>query len=104
MGLLFEGLSLPVRIVPATPVSDEELIAFSRANKPYRMEQNAEGEIIVVTPAGGETSSWEAYITYALTRWVEESGNGISFSPSAGFRLPDKTLLSPDASWVASDR
>ena len=48
-----------------------------------------------MTPAGGETSSWEAYLGYAVTRWAIETGKGISFSPSAGFRLPDKNLLSP---------
>jgi Uma2 family endonuclease len=104
MGLSLLDLPLPVKIVPAAPLSDEELISFARANEPYRIEQNAEGEIIVMTPAGGETSSWEAYLTYALTRWAIETGNGISFSPSAGFRLPDKNLLSPDASWMATDR
>jgi len=54
-----------------------------------------------MTPAGGETSSWEAYLGYAVTRWAIETGKGISFSPSAGFRLPNKNLLSPDASWMA---
>jgi Uma2 family endonuclease len=104
MGSSFESLTLPVKIAPAAPLSDEELVAFARANEPYRIEQNASGEIIVMTPVGGETSSWEAYLSYVLTRWVEEGGGGISFSPSAGFRLPDKMLLSPDASWIAADR
>jgi len=98
MGLSMLNLPLPIKIIPSGPTSDEQLISFARANGPYRIEQNAEGEIIVTSPAGGETSSWEAYLTYAVTRWTIETGEGISFSPSAGFRLPDKTLLSPDAS------
>jgi Uma2 family endonuclease len=57
-----------------------------------------------MTPVGGEGGSWEAYLSYALTRWAIEAGEGISFSPSAGFRLPDKTLLSPGDSWIATDR
>lgn len=104
MGLSLLDLPLPVKIAPAAPVGDEQLISFARANEPYRIEQNAEGEIIVMTPAGGETSSSEAYLGYAITRWAIETGQGVSFSPSAGFRLPDKNLLSPDASWMATDR
>ncbi len=104
MGISLLDLPLPLKIAPAAPVSDEVLVAFARANEPYRIEQNAKGEIIVMTPVGGEGSSWEAYLSYALTRWAIETGKGISFSPSAGFRLPDKTLLSPDASWIATNR
>lgn len=104
MGSSFESLAMPFKIAPAAPLSDDELMVFARANEPYRIEQNAKGEVVVMTPVGGETSSWEAYLSYVLTRWVEENRNGISFSPSAGFRLPDKTLLSPDASWIAADR
>lgn len=104
MGLSLLDLPLPIEIAPGAPLSDEEIVAFAPANEPYRIEQNAKGEIIVMTPVGGETSSWEAYLSYALTRCAIETGKGISFSPSAGFRLPDTTLLSPDASWIATDR
>jgi Uma2 family endonuclease len=104
MGLSLLDLPLPIKIEPAISLSDEEILAFACANEPYRIEQNARGEIIVMTPVGGESSSWEAYLNYAVTRWAIETGKGISFSPSAGFRLPDKTLLSPDTSWIATDR
>jgi Uma2 family endonuclease len=32
------------------------------------------------------------------------TGSGVAFDSSAGFRLPDGALLSPDASWVRRDR
>ena len=51
MGLSFEGLTMPVKIVPAAALSDDEFIAFSRSNKPYRFEKDTAGEIIVMTPA-----------------------------------------------------
>ncbi len=43
MGLSFEGVTLPVKIVPAVALSDDEFIAFSRANKPYRFEKDTNG-------------------------------------------------------------
>jgi Uma2 family endonuclease len=33
-----------------------------------------------------------------------DTGEGIVFSPSAGFKLADGSCLSPDASWVSSAR
>ena len=34
------GLPLPIVLRPPSPLSDEELIAFSRKNEPYRIEKN----------------------------------------------------------------
>ena len=100
MGSCFEMLTLPIRIVPASPLSDDELIAFSRATEPYRIEQNAEGEIVVMTPVGGEGGILEGYIVRELGNWTEKSGHGVFFGPNTGFRLPDNSVLSPDGAWV----
>jgi Uma2 family endonuclease len=100
MGSCFEMLTLPARIVPSAPLTDDELMAFSRATEPYRIEQNAEGEIIVMTPVGGEGGNLEGRIVRELGNWTEESGHGVYFGPNTGFRLPDSSVLSPDAAWV----
>ena len=104
MGSSFESLTLPVRIVPAAPLSDDELMAFARANEPYRIEKNAQGEIIVMTPVGRRGGKRELYLALELERWAEWDGRGEVDGSSTGWNLPDGSTLSPDASWTSSER
>ena len=100
----FDLLTTPITIISAAPLSDDEFMAFCRANEAYRFEQNADGEIIVMTPAGGKGANLEGYIFRELDLWVERTGNGFAFNSNAGFRLADSSLLLPDAAWVPLER
>jgi len=104
MNWAIQDVALPARLRPSTPMSDEELIAFSEANKPCRIERLASGEILVMTPSGFESNRREAYVVHELFAWAEVDGRGIAFSSNAGFNLPDGSTLSPDAGWVESSR
>ncbi|HEV2200938.1 MAG TPA: Uma2 family endonuclease [Bryobacteraceae bacterium] len=81
----------------------EEYLAFCRANPDLRCERTAEGEIVIVPPAGleGAYRSGKAYSQ--LDRWVERTGLGKAFDSSAEFILPDGSALSPDAAWVSGE-
>lgn len=83
----------------AAPPSDEELIELSERNPGLQFERTAEGELIV-TPTGGEAGRSEAELVGQLHAWAALDRTGIVFGPSTGFRLPDGSLLSPDASWL----
>ena len=96
-------LPMPLTLRPPVLMTDDELIAFSRRNKPYRVERNARGEIEIMSPTGGEGSHAEAIAVGDLLLWTRQHG-GISFSSSGGFTLPDTSVLSPDAAWVSSAR
>jgi Uma2 family endonuclease len=85
-------------------MSDEEMIAFSQANKPCRVERLASGEIPVMTPSGFENNRREAYVVHELFAWAEADGRGEAFSSNAGFNLPDGSTLSPNAGWVETSR
>ena len=100
MNLQIDGLTLPVRLRSETPLTDLEFERFSQGNKPYRMERNKQGEIVIMTPINTEGGNVEFYVGGALAMWTEEDGNGIGFSASTGFTLPDGSVLSPDASWL----
>ncbi len=78
-------------------------MAFSRRNRPYRIEMNAQGEIEVMTPVGGDGGRWEILVGRELSYWAEDQG-GITFGSSTGFRLPDGSVLSPDVAWVSTAR
>ena len=97
------GIPLPATLRPPTPLTDDELMAFSRRNRPFRIELNARGEIEIMTPVGGDGGNLESLINSEVAIWAREHG-GLSFSSSTGFRLPDASVLSPDAAWVSSDR
>jgi Uma2 family endonuclease len=104
MSWAIQHVTLPARLRPPAPLSDEELIAFSQANKPCRVERLASGEILVMTPSGFENNRREAYVVHELFAWAEADGRGVAFSSNAGFNLPDGSTLSPDAGWIASSR
>ena len=100
---LFEpGLEIRLRHGSNGGFCDEAFQEFCRANPDLRIERNAQGEIIVMPPAGGESSHRNATVTEQLTRWTAKDGRGEAFDSSAAFHLPDGSILSPDASWVSN--
>jgi len=82
--------------------SDAEYLAFCRANPNLRLERTAEGEILIVPPAGSESSYRNSKLTAQLDRWSEEDGRGKAFDSSGQFFLADGSALSPDAAWVSN--
>jgi alanine-glyoxylate transaminase/serine-glyoxylate transaminase/serine-pyruvate transaminase len=85
------------------PVTDEELLRLSERNPGYQFERTADGRL-VVSPTGSKSGWRSLKVAYQLERWNERTGLGVVFDSSAGFHLPDGSLLSPDASWVARER
>jgi Uma2 family endonuclease len=76
-------------------------LAFCRANPDLRVERTAEGEIVIMPPAGFESSNRNAKLTTQLTRWAERDGRGEAADSSAQFLLPDGSAMSPDGAWVS---
>ena len=100
MSLKLASLAPPIRLRPASTLSDEELMRFSEENKPYKIERNKYGEIVIMPPVGGIGSTHEAEVAYELLHWNRTVQTGIAFVSNAGFNLPDGSCLSPDASWL----
>ncbi len=98
------GLPLPLILRPPSPFTDDDLIAFSRRNRPYRVEKNVEGELVIMTPVGNQGGVREAKVVAQLVLWAESEGTGQANGPNAGWNLPDGSTLSPDASWILSSR
>jgi len=84
-------------------VTDEELLALSDRNPGYQFERTADGRL-VVGPTGGESGRRSAEVVGQLRDWNRRSALGYVFDSSTGFKLPDGSLLSPDASWVRRER
>lgn len=91
-------------LVPQQAVSAEQLYRLCQENPELRIEQTAEGEIIVMPPAFSDTGNRNFKLAVALGVWAEKDGTGEGFDSSAGFTLPNGAMRSPDASWIRSER
>jgi Uma2 family endonuclease len=88
---------------PEYTLSEEDYLAFCRANPGLRCERTAEGEIIIVPPAGGEGAYRSGKAFAQLDHWADQDDRGKAFDSSVEFLLPDGSALSPDASWVSNE-
>ena len=85
---------------------DAELL-FQEACREYstgKLEQEADGDILVIGPTGGESSYRNSEISLQLCSWAKKDGRGTAFDSNALFIFPDKSKRSPDASWVRKDK
>ncbi len=74
------------------------------ANPEAVLELDADGTLIEMTPTGGSTSARNSALLFQLQVWARTTGDWIVFDSSGGFRLPDGSVRSPDASLVRLDR
>jgi Uma2 family endonuclease len=88
----------------ALRLSDSELLELGRRNPELRMERTAEGNLIVTSPAGGESSRRNARVVAALVSWADGDSTGIVYDSSGGFVLPNGAMRAPDAAWVRKTR
>jgi len=83
----------------------EQFERVCQANPDAVLELDADGQLIALTPTGGETSLRNAQLLFQLYAATKpEAGHWIAFDSSTGFRLPDGSVLSPDVSLVRLER
>jgi Uma2 family endonuclease len=104
MNLALTEYEFPLRIRFERPMTDEELMRFCAANEVVRVEREASGEILVMTPAGSKTSKMNMRIARLLDEWAEADGRGVTFDSNGGFTLPDGSMRAADAAWIALER
>ena len=85
-------------------LDDDSFFDFCQRNRELRIERTSTGEILIMSPAGGRTSSRNSKITRQLDAWSERDGRGEAFDSSGGFKLPNGAVRSPDAAWVEHHR
>ncbi|MFN6090724.1 MAG: Uma2 family endonuclease [Cyclobacteriaceae bacterium] len=90
-----------INIPEEYPMTDDELFAFCAANKELRIERDELGQLIIMSPSGGITGNLNFRISGIFFQWAEMNGQlGYGFDSATGFRLADKSMRSPDVSWV----
>lgn len=85
-------------------LTHQQFQQICRDNPDLRLELTSSGGLIVMPPAGSRTGHRNANLTQQLVAWAKKDGTGMAFDSSAGFTLPDESILSPDASWVIRER
>lgn len=85
-------------------LTDEQFFQLCQENRDLRFERNANGDLIIMSPTGGETSNRNAGLTAQIWIWNEQNKLGKVFDSSGGFKLPNGADRSPDASWVKLER
>ncbi|WP_017662150.1 Uma2 family endonuclease [Baaleninema simplex] len=89
-------LSIPKSI----ELTDEQFDRICTANRDLRFERTATGELIIMTPTGGETGRQNSEILGQLWLWNRQHELGHVFDSSTGFKLPNGANRSPDAAWI----
>ncbi|MEL4896079.1 Uma2 family endonuclease [Crocosphaera sp. Alani8] len=95
-----ENIPLVLQLSPAIAMTDEQFFALCQLNRDYRLERNAKGELVIMSPTGSETGNRNAKLTQQLGNWTDENRTGINFDFSTGFKLPNGADRSPDAAWM----
>lgn len=85
-------------------MTDDELYEFCMQNKGLRIERDKDQNIIIMSPVGGESGFFEKNFIFELELWVRQNKQGLTFSSSTGFLLPNGAMRSPDACWISEER
>lgn len=102
-GTSFHALS-PLRFPSALRLTPEQFALLCAENREAVLELAADGQVLAMTPTGSETGARNTRLEMRLLLWADQQGGWKVFGSSSGFRLPDGSVLSPDASLVSLDR
>ncbi len=86
-------------------LSPEQFALVCQANPDAVLELAADGQLITMTPAGGETGALNFNLGLALGLAARQCSLPLQlFDSSTGFRLADGSVLSPDLAVVKLER
>jgi Uma2 family endonuclease len=103
MNFTLNEVPLPLCFLPATPMTDDQLLDFCELNEMLWIERDSSGWIHVKLMAGTRTSLMSTKAYTALARWAEQDGRGEVLS-NAGFVLPDGSMLGARMAWMLNER
>ena len=85
-------------------MDDDRYFDFCQQNPKMRIERTAQGEIVIMPPAGLESGGQELEVGVQLSTWAKKDGKGRAFGASVAYILPSRAVYAPDASWVSYSR
>jgi Uma2 family endonuclease len=86
-------------------MSPDEFAEFCQRNPDLNVELSADGAITLMASASAKTDLLNTEILLDLGIWNRSlQKRGYVFGPSAGFRLPNNAVRSPDAAWLSAEQ
>jgi Uma2 family endonuclease len=94
----------PLRFPHDLRLTPEQFALVCAENRDAVLELAADGRVIAMTPTGSETGARNGELLFQLKLYANRAGGWKVFDSSAGFRLPDGSVFSPDACLIRLDR
>jgi Uma2 family endonuclease len=85
-------------------LTDEQFYQLCRTNPDLKFERNAQGELIIMSPTGGETGNRNIELGADFVFWNRQTQLGKLFDSSTCFKLPNGADRSPDIAWIQQER
>ena len=85
-------------------LNDGQFYQLCRDNPEIKFERNTKGELIIMSPTGGETGMRNIELAAEFVIWNRQTKLGVCFDSSTCFKLPNGADRSPDFSWIRQDR
>jgi Uma2 family endonuclease len=85
-------------------VTHEEFEKLCQDNPDRSFELTASGELIVMVPAGWESSERNLSLGTDVEIWNRQTKLGRAFDSSGGFTLPNGAIRSPDVTWIEKSK
>ncbi|MEM6395759.1 MAG: Uma2 family endonuclease [Bacteroidota bacterium] len=101
MQLELPELGIPLTIERNMTLAEFE--AFCFANPDLHIERESDGKLIIMSPVSFISGDRENEIAIDLGLYARQYG-GRALSSSTGFKLPDSSVRSPDASYVTDQQ
>lgn len=99
------GIESPRLVLrPLLQLDEEEFFELVVQNRDLRLEQDAEGAVVIVPLHSPYYGLRNGDISYQLGIWDRGERRGVTFSSGTPFRLRNSTVRRPDASWVERSR
>lgn len=85
-------------------ITDDQFYQLCHQNSDFKFERTSTGELIIMSPVGGESGNREAEFIIDLGIWNRQKKLGYTFSSSTIFKLPNGADRSPDGAWIKRER
>ncbi len=85
-------------------ISDEHFEKICSKNRDFKIEQTAEGELILMPPTLPDSGWRNNDLSTDVTIWNRKTKEGIVFDSSTYFTLPNGARRSPDVTWMKREK
>lgn len=96
--------ALTLNLSPLMTLTREDFVRLCAANPELKLERTAQGELVIMSPTGGEIGNLNFEIAGAVYVWNRQAGRGKAFDSSTGFSLPSGSDRSPDLAWIPLEK